>query len=161
MPLTAGTRLGSYEILGPLGAGGMGEVYRARDSKLNREVAIKVINPRLAGAENALRRFAQEARTVAQLSSPHVVHIYEFDPLAPQPYLAMECVRGASLQQLIRGQGAMDFATVADCARPGAARCPSSSVPPAAACCCAWPLTPSSPATAATAGHRCTPCRSP
>ncbi|MDQ5858020.1 MAG: serine/threonine protein kinase, partial [Acidobacteriota bacterium] len=77
MTLAAGTRLGSYEILGPLGAGGMGEVYRARDTKLGRDVAIKVLPERLAEEPEALGRLEREARAVAALSHPNILGIYD------------------------------------------------------------------------------------
>ena len=78
MPLAAGTRLGAYEILGPLGAGGMGEVYRARDTKLDRDVAIKVLPPQLAENPAALARFEREAKAVAALSHPNILAIFDF-----------------------------------------------------------------------------------
>ena len=78
MTLAAGTRLGSFEILSPLGVGGMGEVYRARDSKLNREVAIKVLPESLAKDPDALARFEREALAVAALSHPNILAIHDF-----------------------------------------------------------------------------------
>src|SRR5215831_17364737 len=77
MTLTAGSRLGPYEILAPLGAGGMGEVYRARDTKLDREVAIKVLPEKLAQDSAALERFEREAKAVAALSHPNILGIYD------------------------------------------------------------------------------------
>ena len=76
MPLAVGTRLGPYEITGLLGAGGMGEVYRARDSKLQRDVAIKVLPEALAQDTERLARFEREARTLASLNHPHIAQIY-------------------------------------------------------------------------------------
>jgi len=75
MSLQAGTKLGPYEILAPLGAGGMGEVYRARDSRLDREVAIKVLPPHLAQDPSALKRFEREAKAIAALSHPNILEI--------------------------------------------------------------------------------------
>jgi eukaryotic-like serine/threonine-protein kinase len=72
MPLAIGSRLGAYEIFGALGAGGMGEVYRARDTRLDRLVAIKVLPPAFAADPDRLRRFEQEARAVATLNHPHI-----------------------------------------------------------------------------------------
>ena len=76
MPLTPGTRLGPYEILSPLGAGGMGEVYRARDPRLARDIAIKVLPEALANDANRLEVFGREARTVAGLNHPNIVVLY-------------------------------------------------------------------------------------
>jgi Tol biopolymer transport system component/tRNA A-37 threonylcarbamoyl transferase component Bud32 len=88
MPLSAGTRLGPYEILAPIGAGGMGEVYRARDPRLNRDVAIKV------SAAQFSERFAREAQAIAALNHPNICQIYDVGP----NYLVMECVEGAPLK---------------------------------------------------------------
>src|SRR5438309_4003655 len=76
MPLPAGTRLGPYEIVSPLGAGGMGEVYRARDTKLHREVAIKVLPDLFANDPERLARFQREAQVLASLNHPNIAHIY-------------------------------------------------------------------------------------
>src|ERR1041385_605167 len=86
MSLAAGTRLGPYEILGPLGKGGMGEVYRARDPRMGREVAIKV------SAERFSDRFEREVHAVAALNHPNICHLYDVGP----NYLVMEFVEGAS-----------------------------------------------------------------
>jgi hypothetical protein len=118
VPPSAGpSRIGRYVITGTLGRGGMGTVYRGRDEALHRDVAIKVIHDRFGGVENVLRRFAAEARAVAQLSSPHIVQVYEFDPLAEPPFLAMELVPGPSIQALVRRRGKAAVGTVADCGR--------------------------------------------
>ena len=76
MSLNPGTRLGTYEILGPLGAGGMGEVYRAKDLRLGREVAVKVLPSEVASSPDRLARFEREARTVAGLNHPNIVTLY-------------------------------------------------------------------------------------
>jgi serine/threonine protein kinase len=110
-------RIGRYTVTGLIGRGGMGTVYRGHDDALDRDVAVKVIHDRFGHSENVLRRFGEEAKNVARLSSPHIVHVHEFDPLATPPFLAMELVRGPSLQQLIRGRGRASFATVIDCGR--------------------------------------------
>src|SRR5512138_2544249 len=78
MPLTSGARLGAYEIGSPIGSGGMGEVYRARDTKLNREVAIKVLPAALGGRPDALARFEREARAIAALSHSNILAIHDF-----------------------------------------------------------------------------------
>src|SRR5208337_2719315 len=87
MPLSAGTRFGPYEILAPIGAGGMGEVYRARDSRLNREVAIKV------SAERFSDRFEREAHAIAALNHTNICTLYDVGP----NYLVMELVEGPTL----------------------------------------------------------------
>ena len=79
MALSAGTRLGPYEILAPLGAGGMGEVYRARDPRLKREVALKVLPPEVASDPERLERFEREAQTLAALNHPHIVTIFSVE----------------------------------------------------------------------------------
>jgi serine/threonine protein kinase/phage shock protein PspC (stress-responsive transcriptional regulator) len=116
-PFAGPERIGRYTVTGLIGRGGMGTVYRGHDDALDRDVAVKVIHDRFGHSENVLRRFGEEAKNVARLSSPHIVHVHEFDPLATPPFLAMELVRGPSLQQLIRGRGRASFATVLDCAR--------------------------------------------
>ena len=78
MTLASGTKLGPYEILSPLGAGGMGEVYRAKDTRLGREVAVKVLPERLAGDAELVRRFEREARAVAALSHPNILTLFDF-----------------------------------------------------------------------------------
>src|SRR6186713_3090977 len=98
MSLTPGTRLGAYEIVSPLGAGGMGEVYRARDSRLDREVAIKVLTESLAKDVTALARFEREAMSVARLSHPNILSIYEFAQDAGTAFVVMELVDGETLR---------------------------------------------------------------
>ena len=78
MPLIPGARLGPYEIVAPLGAGGMGEVYRARDGRLNRDVAIKVLLASVAGDADHLARFSREAHVLASLNHPNIAHIHGF-----------------------------------------------------------------------------------
>jgi serine/threonine protein kinase len=75
--LTAGSRLGPYEILAPIGSGGMGEVYKARDTRLERAVAVKVLPQRLSASPEARQRFEREARTISQLSHPHICALYD------------------------------------------------------------------------------------
>nr|MDQ5870862.1 serine/threonine protein kinase [Acidobacteriota bacterium] len=99
MSLASGSRLGPYEILAPLGAGGMGEVYRARDTKLERDVAIKVLPERLASDPAALGRLEREARAVAALSHPNVLGIYDLGRDGSVTYVAMELLQGESLRQ--------------------------------------------------------------
>ncbi len=99
MTLAAGTRLGSYEITGAIGAGGMGEVYRARDTKLNRDVAIKVLPPQFASDRDRLSRFEREAQSLAALNHPHIAQIYGVTDSPPA--LVMEFVDGEDLSQRI------------------------------------------------------------
>jgi len=98
--LTPGAQLGPYVIVAPLGAGGMGEVYRAQDPRLGREVAIKVLPADLAADSQALRRMEQEARTVAALNHPNLVSIYDLGTTpAGAPYAVMELLEGETLRQ--------------------------------------------------------------
>src|SRR5450432_249011 len=97
MPLTPGTKLGPYEILSPLGAGGMGEVYRARDSKLKRDVAIKVLPQSVAADPDSLARFEREALAVAALSHPNILSIFDFGTHEGTAYVVMELLEGETL----------------------------------------------------------------
>jgi serine/threonine protein kinase len=101
MGLQAGTRLGPYEIIAPIGAGGMGEVYRARDPRLNREVAIKVLPADRLADEARRQRFLREARAAATLTHPHIVTVHEVESADDVDFLVMEYVRGKSLDALI------------------------------------------------------------
>ncbi len=101
MTLTAGTRLGHYEILSPLGAGGMGEVYRAKDPGLGREVAIKVLPEALALDRDRLSRFESEARAASALNHPNIVTIHEIGREGDVAFIAMELVEGKTLRELI------------------------------------------------------------
>jgi serine/threonine protein kinase/Tol biopolymer transport system component len=98
VPLTAGTILGSYEILAPLGAGGMGEVYRARDLRLKRQVAVKVLPERLAGDPQALARFEREARAVAALSHPNLLALYDIGHSDSTAFAVFELLEGETLR---------------------------------------------------------------
>jgi TolB-like protein len=102
MPLTAGTRLGPFEIVAALGAGGMGEVYRARDSRLERDVAIKVLPEAFAADRDRLRRFEQEARSIAALNHPHICQLHDVGP----GYLVLEYIHG----DVLRGPMAVEDA---------------------------------------------------
>jgi dipeptidyl aminopeptidase/acylaminoacyl peptidase len=98
LPLTAGTRLGPYEILSPLGAGGMGEVYRARDTKLDRDVAVKVLPPHFADDATSLDRFEREAKAIAALSHPNILAIFDFGREGGQTYAVTELLQGETLR---------------------------------------------------------------
>jgi DNA polymerase IIIc chi subunit len=102
MKLDAGTRLGPYEILAPIGAGGMGEVYRARDTKLGREVAIKILPEHFADDEERLKRFEREAKTLASLNHPNVAQIFGVDQVGDTCFLVLELVPGESLEERMR-----------------------------------------------------------
>jgi serine/threonine-protein kinase len=103
MALSAGTRLGAFEITGRLGVGGMGEVYRATDTKLGREVAIKTLPPALAGEKDRLARFEREAKLLATLNHAHIGSVYSLDEHEGTLYLAMELVEGETLEQKLKG----------------------------------------------------------
>jgi serine/threonine protein kinase/Tol biopolymer transport system component len=101
LPLQSGTRVGGYEIAAPLGAGGMGEVYRARDTRLGRDVAIKILSPRIAADRDAVLRFEREARALATLNHPNIAAIYDVIETAGQPALVLELVDGQTLADRI------------------------------------------------------------
>src|SRR5258705_2388089 len=101
MTLSSGVRLGSYTILSSLGSGGMGEVYRARDSKLGREVAIKVLPELFAGDSDRLARFEREAKVLASLNHPNIAHIYGIEDSGGVSALVMELVEGQTLAELL------------------------------------------------------------
>jgi serine/threonine-protein kinase len=103
MALAPGTRFGLYEITASLGAGGMGEVYRARDTKLGREVAIKTLPATFAGDKERLARFEREAKLLAALNHAHIASVYALDEHAGTLYLAMELVEGDTLEKKLRG----------------------------------------------------------
>ncbi len=103
MTLAAGTRLGPYEILASLGAGGMGEVFRARDTRLGRDVAVKVLPERLAGDPKALRRFKSEAKVVAALSHPRILALYDVGETDGIPWAVTELLEGETLRGVVSG----------------------------------------------------------
>src|SRR5271169_770329 len=106
MALSSGTRLGPYEIVGPLGAGGMGDVYRARDNKLKREVALKVLSETFAGDADRMARFQREAEVLASLNHPNIAQIYAVEERA----LVMELVPGATLKGPLPLSTALNYA---------------------------------------------------
>ena len=101
MTLAAGTKLGPYEILAPLGAGGMGEVYRARDTRLGREVAVKVLPAEFAESRDRRARFEQEARAASALNHPNIVAVYDIGAADAHLFVAMELVDGKTLRELL------------------------------------------------------------
>src|ERR687896_531928 len=101
MSLALGSSLGPYEILAPLGAGGMGEVYRARDTRLQRDVAIKILPPSLASDPSSLMRFEREARAVAALSHPNILAIHDAGQLNGVAYAVTELLEGRNLREVL------------------------------------------------------------
>src|SRR6188474_2645748 len=111
MPLTAGATLGPYEILARAGAGGMGEVYKARDTRLNRTVAIKVLPADLTADPDARQRLQREAKAVAALSHPHICSLFDIGHQDGCDFLVMEFLEGETLaQRLTRGKLPLDEA---------------------------------------------------
>src|SRR5690242_14928776 len=102
MPLASGTRLGPYEILSAVGAGGMGEVYKARDTRLGRTVAIKVLPPHTAELPEVRQRFEREARAVSALNHPHICTLYDIGREGGLDYLVMEYLDGQTLADRLR-----------------------------------------------------------
>jgi serine/threonine protein kinase len=109
MPLSVGEKLGPYEILAPLGKGGMGEVYKARDTRLNRDVAIKVL-PQAFAADSTQERFQREARAASALNHPSICVVYDVGEQAGHPFLVMELLDGKTLREQIGGKP-LDVAT--------------------------------------------------
>jgi serine/threonine-protein kinase len=103
----SGTRLGVYEILTPIGAGGMGEVYRARDTKLNRDVALKILPDAFAADPDRLARFKREAHVLASLNHPHIAAIYGLEEGDGRQALVLELVEGPTLAEVIADSGAL------------------------------------------------------
>ena len=107
----AGARLGPYEILGPLGAGGMGEVYRARDTRLGRDVAVKILPAHLSQKPEARERFEREARAISSLNHPHICTLYDVGREGDADYFVMELLEGETLaSRLARGPLKLDEA---------------------------------------------------
>ena len=104
MPLVSGTKLGPYEIIAPIGAGGMGEVYRANDTRLDRTVAIKILPEHLAESNEAKQRFEREARSISSLNHPNICALYDVGSQGEMSYLVMEFVQGETLEaRLLKG----------------------------------------------------------
>jgi serine/threonine protein kinase len=110
MPLSVGDKLGPYEIVAPIGAGGMGEVYRARDTKLGREVAIKVLPAAFAQHPERLARFEREAKVLASLNDPNIAQIYGLEESGAGRALVMELVQGETLQGVLPVDTALKYA---------------------------------------------------
>jgi serine/threonine protein kinase len=115
MPLSVGARLGPYEILSALGAGGMGEVYRAHDTKLKRDVALKILPQAFAQDPDRLARFQREAELLATLNHPNVAAIFSIEEAGGVQFTTMELVEGCTLEQMTR-RGAVSMAQLFDIA---------------------------------------------
>src|ERR1700682_5317324 len=107
MTIAVGTKLGSYEVLAPIGAGGMGEVYQAHDTKLGRDVAIKVLPEVFAHDSERLSRFQREAKMLAALNHANIATIYGLEQSGGTSYLVMELVSGETLAERVKGDGAV------------------------------------------------------
>src|SRR6185503_9132003 len=105
MSLSAGVRLGPYEILAPLGGGGMGEVYRAHDTRLRRDVAVKILREEIV--TGSWERFQREARAASALSHPHICSVFDVGESGGRPFLVMELLEGKTLREYI-GKQAME-----------------------------------------------------
>ena len=114
MALTSGTRLGPYEIESPLGAGGMGEVYRARDTRLDRTVAVKILPSHLSDNPEAKQRFEREARVISSLNHPHICVLHDVGSQDGTAYLVMEFVQGESLDYRLQ-KGPLPLKQVLEC----------------------------------------------
>src|SRR5678816_1462297 len=108
MTLAAGTRLGPYELIAPVGAGGMGEVYRAKDTRLDRTVAVKVLPAHLSSSPESRQRFEREAKTISQLSHPHICALYDVGNQDGVEFLVMEYLEGETLSERLL-KGALPF----------------------------------------------------
>lgn len=117
MTLASGTRLGPYEVVAPLGAGGMGEVYRARDTRLGREVAVKVLPSSFTDNAERLQRFEQEARAAGALNHPNILAIHDVGKHDGGPYVVSELLEGETLREQLKNgelpvRKALDYLTV-------------------------------------------------
>ena len=116
MSLSPGTRLGQYEIVGAIGAGGMGEVYRARDTRLGRDIALKILPELFAVDPDRLARFEREAQILAALNHPHVAAIYGLEEVGRSRFLILELVEGETLENVLK-RGALPIADAMELAR--------------------------------------------
>jgi len=115
MPIAKRTQLGPYTVLSPLGAGGMGEVYLAEDTRLHRKVALKILAADLASDRNRMSRFNQEAMAAAALNHPHIAHIYEIGEADGVHFIAMEYIDGDTLRHRInKGMKPIEILEVAN-----------------------------------------------
>jgi eukaryotic-like serine/threonine-protein kinase len=126
MSVSAGARLGPYEIQSLIGAGGMGEVYQARDTRLDRSVALKVLRREVSADPERRARFEREAKTVASLNHPHIVTLHSVEEDAGVRFLTMELVEGEGLDQLLTAPRAFPWRR----SLPSASPSPTRSLPP-------------------------------
>ena len=120
MPLAVGTRLGPYEIIAPVGAGGMGEVYRAKDTSLDRTVAIKILSSNLSNNVDLKQRFEREARAISKLTHPHICGLYDVGSQEGTEFLVMEFLEGETLaHRLNKGPLSTEQITVRKHLNPG------------------------------------------
>src|SRR6187399_1054205 len=117
MSLAPGTRIGPYEVMDVIGAGGMGEVYKARDTKLNRDVALKVLPEGFTADLDRRARFTREAQVLASLNHPNIAHIHGFEDAGSASALVMELVDGPTLAELIRKRRGLPLDEVLSIAR--------------------------------------------
>src|SRR5215813_10989854 len=103
MAISPGSRLGPYEILAPIGAGGMGEVWKAKDPRLGREVAVKVLPASLSADTDRLRRFEQEAKAAGILNHPNITAVYDIGTHEDAPYVVQELLEGETLRSVLAG----------------------------------------------------------
>src|SRR5712691_2607676 len=115
MSLTTGTKLGRYEIRAQIGGGGMGEVYLAQDTKLDRKVALKILPAEVAAKQERMRRFVQEAKTASALNHPNIITIYEIEQIDSVNFIATEFIDGVTLRERIR-KASMKLGEVLDVA---------------------------------------------
>lgn len=137
MPLAAGFRLGPYEVLARLGAGGMGEVWKGRDTRLGREVAIKVLPSELVAEGDRLKRFERKARAASSLSHPNIVTVFEIERFDGAPVIVMQLIEGKTLRETI-DSGSLPLRKILQIApqvAEGLARAIASTPGPAAASC--------------------------
>src|SRR6188768_1321170 len=116
MPLPVGTRIGPYEVVAPIGAGGMGEVYRARDTKLNRDVALKILPQAFASDPDRLARFEREAQVLASLNHPNIAQVYGLELVEGSACIVMELVEGETIADRLK-TGPFSFDEALDVAR--------------------------------------------
>ena len=120
MPLTPGSRLGNYEILAPLGKGGMGEVFRARDTKLGREVAVKVLPSAFADNPERLARFEREAKVLASLNHPNIARAFDLESSGAIHFIVLEYIDGIDLYAKVKREGPLDVREAAEYVRQAA-----------------------------------------